>query len=101
MSGLACATCFKFFRVKKMGVAFEEGMPVSAAAFSDAAQKEDWRPYKLWMADLCECPGCGAKILITGPGQRPVAEHYQAGYQETRQRLAPLGRVDDCGGKKP
>jgi len=28
MSGLACATCFKFLRVTKMGVVFEEGRPI-------------------------------------------------------------------------
>jgi len=28
MSGLACATCFKFLRVTKVGVVFEEGRPI-------------------------------------------------------------------------
>lgn len=99
MSGLACATCFKFFRVKKMGVAFEEGMPVGPV--QEDGGPESWQSYKLWMSDLCECPGCGARVLITGTGQRPISEHYKPGYAEARDRFAPIGRVDDCGGKKP
>ncbi len=92
MSGLACATCFKFFRVKKVGVPFEEGMPTSS---------DKWQSYKLWMADLCECPGCGARVLITGSGQQPISEHYKPEYARLREQFAPIGRVDDCGGKKP
>lgn len=94
MSGLACATCHKFFRVKKVGVAFEEGMPSGQAP-------DVWQPYKLWMADLCECPGCGAQVVITGPHQGAVAEHYQPDYAVKREHYAPLFRVDDCGGKRP
>jgi hypothetical protein len=93
MSGLACAKCFKFLRVKKVGVTFEEGMP--------SGRDGEWKSCKLWYADLCECPDCGAQTLLTGTGQRPIAEHYLPGYAEALKRFAPLGRVDDCGGKKP
>ena len=96
MSGLACAKCFKLFRVKKMGVAFEEGMPIRMADGSDS-----WHGYKLWLADLCECPGCGAQILLTATGQRHISEHYLPEYLRMVERFAPIGRVDDCGGKKP
>jgi hypothetical protein len=94
MSGLACAKCFKFFRVKKMGVAVEEGMPIGYE------EDDKWQSYKLWMADLCECPGCGALALV-GFGHNPVREHYQPGYQDARAALQPIGRIDDCGGKRP
>lgn len=95
MSGLACARCFKFLRVKKMGVCFEEGMPAGREG------EEEWQSYKLWMADLCECPECGAQILLTATGQRAISEHYMGDYARLRERFAPIGRVDDCGGKKP
>lgn len=100
MSGIACAKCHKFFRVKKIGVFFEEGMPVSDP---DASKPEPrvWTSYKLWAADLLECPACGAELVITGPGQQPVAEHYQPDYVETVAKYSPLFRVDDDGGKRP
>ena len=96
MSGLACVTCSKFYRVKKQGVAVEEGMPRGGRD----GEPETWHPYKLWMADLCECPGCGAQVVM-GFGARPIAEHYQREYATLRERYAPITRIDDCGGKKP
>lgn len=90
--GLVCVKCMKFFRVKKQGVAIEEGMPLN--------DQLEWGSYKLWMADLHECPGCGAQIMA-GFGWHPVAEHFQEGYQQTKDNLQPIGRVDDCGGAKP
>jgi len=93
-NGLACIPCGKFFRVKKGGVAIEEGMPLTGDVHGP------WGPYKLWMADLCECPGCGAQVAA-GFGHAPVAEHYQPGYRDMAERMKPIARVDDCGGKKP
>ncbi len=91
MSGLACARCFKFMRTTKIGVYIEEGMP-----YADGT----WHPYKLWMADLCECPECGAR-MVTRFGRGPIAEHYQPHYREVVEAVSPIGRVDDCGGRKP
>ena len=34
------------------------------------------QPYRIWDADLWKCPKCGFEI-VTGFGQRPIAEHYQ------------------------
>lgn len=99
MSGLACVPCRKFYRVKKIGVAFEEGMP-GGSRLADPGG-DGWGPYKLWMGDLCECPGCGAQIVFTATGQQPIAEHYQPTYAAARERFRPIVRIDDCGGKKP
>ena len=52
---------------------------------------EDGQPYKLWDADMWECPECRARV-IAGFGQRPIAEHYQPTYAEQRARLAPVIR---------
>lgn len=102
MSGLACATCHRFFRVIKTGVFFEEGMPVAEPGLGDDGRsKTGWVPYKLWAADLAECPECGARVLFTSQGQHPVAEHYQREYAATVDRCEPLFRVDDNGGKRP
>jgi hypothetical protein len=40
---------------------------------------DDGAPYRLWDADLWECVECGVEI-ITGFGQRPLAEHWQDAY---------------------
>lgn len=33
-------------------------------------------PYKIWLADLWVCPGCGGSI-VSGFAFNPVAEHFQ------------------------
>jgi hypothetical protein len=74
-SSILCG-CGRFMRVKQNGVTVEELL-------------EDGAPYKLWDADLFECPECGVEI-IAGFGRRPLAEHYQADYAAQRERLAPI-----------
>ena len=93
MRGLACVTCSKFFRLKKSGVNIEEGMPTG----NDLTK---WGPYKLWKADLYECPSCGAQI-IAGFAHSNFAEHYQPDYSLQRSQNPPLITVNDCGGAKP
>jgi len=68
--------CGRFMRVKRNGVSVEQ-------------QLEDGSPYKLWDADLWECPECSAEV-IGGFGREPIAEHWQPGYAAARQRLAPI-----------
>jgi hypothetical protein len=91
--GMACAKCAKFFRRIKSGVVVEEGMP------TDRDQKE-WGPYKLWRADLFECPQCKTQV-IAGFAQHNFAEHYQDDYAEKRDKEPPIVTVNDCGGMKP
>jgi hypothetical protein len=64
------------------------------------------KPYKIWMADLLECPGCGNEI-VTGFGKQPVSEHYMPELESWMQdvditiegRLRPLNEGND-GGKR-
>ena len=86
MKPVVCVQCRLFFKVKKNGVALEEGMPDGRGG---------WQPYKLWLGDLWECLGCGAQI-VRGFGSQPVAEHYEPTYQSQVRRLSPQFRVDDC-----
>lgn len=74
-SNVLCG-CGRFMTVKKNAVTVEE-------------QLEDGDPYKLWDADLYECPQCGWQV-ITGFAQLPLAEHYQDTYEAQRRRLAPV-----------
>lgn len=68
--------CGHFMRIKTNSVTVEELM-------------QDGEPYKLWDADLYECPACGA-TLITGFAREPFAEHWQPTYQAQRDRLVPI-----------
>lgn len=63
-------------RVKQNSVTVEEVM-------------EDGSPYKLWDADLWECPECGVEV-VSGFARAPLAEHYQPTYAAERERLAPV-----------
>lgn len=84
---MICVVCKKFLRVKKQGVLVEELMP----------ERAEWKPYKLWMADLFECRTCKVQ-MVGGFGAHPIAEHYQPDYEERKTRLGPVFvAVDDCG----
>jgi len=72
-TGKACVTCQTYLATRKNGIVVLETL-------------DDGRPYKVWQADLLECPDCGFQI-ITGYGQRPMAEHYQAGFDSELQRV--------------
>jgi len=69
---------------KKIGVAFEEGMPVANA----------WKPYELFAGDLMACRSCGFELIL--PAQGPVAEQHQADYPKWVEMLRPMLLVEDC-----
>lgn len=75
-SAYVCTDCHRFMVIKRNGVTVEELM-------------DDGAPYKLWDADLYECPNCGVQIA-TGFAQAPLAEHFQPTYDRMRERLAPI-----------
>lgn len=91
-----CVPCQRFFRVKKNGFYFIEGMPSVNDARPGVVDAEKWQPYKLWSGDLWACEGCGAKIVV-GTGRAPIAEHYEANFSE---RVSSFGanqlQVNDC-----
>ena len=93
-----CVPCQRFFRMKKSGYAFIEGMPANGAErpASGTSEPDKWKPYKIWVGDLHECQGCGAQIL-SGFGIQPVSEHYRSDFAE---KIAVLGadrlQVNDC-----
>jgi hypothetical protein len=74
-SNVLCG-CGRFMQVQTNSVTVEELL-------------EDGSPYKLWDADRWECPECG-NTIIGGFGTRPIAEHFEPSYAETRARLAPI-----------
>jgi len=91
-----CVPCKRFFRVKKTGYNFIEGMPTENKALPGTQEPEKWEPYKLWVGDLFECQGCGAQI-VSGFGARPIAEHYQANFDHLVHTYgADQLQVNDC-----
>lgn len=92
---MVCVTCRRFMRPKKNGVYIEELAPGNKDTIEDPA-RESWWPYKLWAADLYECPQCKVQ-MVGGFGGLPVSEHYRDGYAELRERLGVFLQVPDCG----
>jgi len=94
-----CVPCRRFYRPKKNGYPFIEGMPNGNRVKAGLAEPEKWKPYKLWNGDLWECPDCHAEIIV-GAGRVPVAEHYQPDFNKKVEaewgRVGDLIRVNDC-----
>lgn len=91
-----CVPCRRFFRVRKNGFYFLEGMPAASDTPPGNAEPENWKPYKLWVGDLWECQGCGAQIIKGTPSDR-LAEHYEQDFGERVLRTgADQFQVNDC-----
>ena len=60
---------------------------------------EDGRPYKLWSADLLECPKCNHRI-ITGFGNKCIAEHYEFDFAATLGNYKEAGILFTISGKR-
>lgn len=92
-----CVPCQRFFRPKRNGTGVLENAPKVNGAPAGTTAPDQWRPYKLWDADMYECEGCGAQIVV-GFGREPMAEHFQT--ERFAKRLAAKGdhvvTVNDC-----
>ena len=67
-----CVKCNLSYITKEVGVFVEE-----LAEFGS---------YKLWAADLKECPNCHHQI-VSGFSEQPVAEHYQKDYKDKLKKI--------------
>jgi hypothetical protein len=76
-----CVTCKRFFKPARNGQIVLEQMPAREGVQPGVGDEEGWRPYKLWMADLMRCDGCGTEIVY-GFGMNPLSEHYREGFEE-------------------
>jgi hypothetical protein len=84
-----CASCRKFFRPKKTGYNFMEGMP-----FGERGDGR-WKPYKLWSGDLWECKACGTEIIV-GTGKNPISEHFYPDFAQACERAKAHMLIEDC-----
>lgn len=57
------------------------------------------QPYKLWAADLLQCPKCKHR-LITGFGQGCIAEHYQDDFNVIFKKAYHSGRLFTISGER-
>lgn len=91
-----CVPCQRFYRPKRNGFYFLEGMPIVNGAKPGKAEPGLWTPYKLWVADLWHCPDCGAEIVV-GAAPFPIAEHYQPDFLDKVEWFGAAGLlVKDC-----
>jgi hypothetical protein len=95
-----CLPCQRFFRMKKAGFYFTEGTPMAdksgTYARAGVANRDRWKPYKVWSGDLWECRGCGAQI-ISGVGNEAISEKHHADFETVRAKLAATQfQVNDC-----
>lgn len=90
-----CLGCRCFYRPKKNGFAWIEGMPDSGGAPRGVAGNGQWSPYKLWVSDLWACPECGHEIVV-GHCQREISEHYLPGFAEAVAQYKAEVQINDC-----
>lgn len=97
-----CTKCQRFYRPKKNGYPFIEGMPIGTGIAPGTADPEHWEDYKLWMGDLWICKGCGHELIV-GCGHQPIKIQHEDEFEETVQAYVkidndgkPLLRINDC-----
>lgn len=85
MTKPVCVKCACFYRCKQNSFILIESMPTGIA---DARENirghrrpDAWTPYKLWRADLWECPDCGHEIVV-GFARQPWSEHFEPDFKE-------------------
>jgi len=72
-AGYACVPCQTYLHPRQNSIIVLETM-------------EDHRPYKIWQADLWECPDCQHQVIL-GYGVHPVSEHYMDGFDDWLARV--------------
>jgi hypothetical protein len=90
-----CVSCGTFFKPLKCGIRVMEMMPKGEGAVAGKAGLEDWKPYKLWQADLYWCRSCGMEIVV-GSGMNAIAERYMQQFDELVKDHPPEVTVNDC-----
>jgi len=100
MSKPVCVACQRFFRPKHNGYALTEMMPIGDdiphRALPGTQEPHRWTPYKVWLADLWECQGCGVQI-VSGFASQPISEHYEPDFKKMQVAFhATQLLVNDC-----
>ena len=90
-----CVPCKRFYRPKRNGTAFVEGMPNGNGVKPGLSEAHNWEPYKLWMGDLWECKGCGSTIIV-GVARQPLSEHFMPDFMQQVVAYHADIQINDC-----
>ncbi len=88
-----CVSCQRFYRPKRNGTYVAEMMPSKPGALPGLMEPKLWVPYKVWVADLWECKGCGHE-LISGYAYQPTAEKHSPDFERWMAMTTVV--VNDC-----
>ena len=93
-----CVACRCFYRPEKNGFRWIEGKPIGGTAYNGRNIRGNnapdcWEPYKVWNADLWECPECHHQIIV-GCGERPISQDYKIGFEEECE--SAMVQINDC-----
>jgi len=72
-AGYACVPCQTYLRPRKNEIVVLE-------------TDDKHRPYKIWLADLWECPDCGHQVIL-GYGLHHISEHYEPDFDRYLKRV--------------
>lgn len=90
-----CVGCQRFFRPKKNGFYYVEGMPVGFDVAPGTKEPERWKPYKLWVGDLWVCHGCNTEIVVGSPSS-PISENHKQDFADNVKSFKATLQVNDC-----
>ena len=91
MARPTCVNCRLFMRCAKNEVTVIEGFPMR---MPDG--KEEWRPYKMWAADLWRCAKCGFEV-ITGYARAPWIEGDHDPKWQDPYNIEKVAKADQLG----
>jgi len=74
MSKPVCVPCGREFKVIKNGTVAQENIGPNG------------EPYKIWSADLWECPVCHSQIL-SGFGNRPLSQVHHQDFKQIQETV--------------
>ena len=60
---------------------------------------DEMQPYKLWCADLVQCPKCKHRV-ITGFGKKHFAEHFEKNFHKDCKRYIEAGILFHISGQR-
>lgn len=89
----ACLKCQRFYRPKKNGFIWCEGMPKENHAEPGISHPEKWEPYKIWSGDLWKCGGCGHELIV-GSGYQPISVQHYPDFQHDMRFVKAT--INDC-----
>lgn len=72
-AGYACVPCQTYLRPRKNEIVVLE-------------TDDKHKPYKIWLADLWECPDCGHQVIL-GYGLHHISEHYEPDFDRYLKRV--------------